>query len=52
MTTTTTADSEKLSVKEQQELIKATEMTKAELEPWQKLEGRAKKLEAVRSKLD
>jgi tRNA nucleotidyltransferase/poly(A) polymerase len=36
---------EKLSVKERQALIKATEMRKAELEPWQKLEGRAKKLE-------
>jgi tRNA nucleotidyltransferase/poly(A) polymerase len=36
---------EKLSAKEKQSLIKATEMTKAELEPWQKLEARAKKLE-------
>jgi tRNA nucleotidyltransferase/poly(A) polymerase len=36
---------EKLSAKEKQSLIKATEMTKAELEPWQKLEVRAKKLE-------
>jgi tRNA nucleotidyltransferase/poly(A) polymerase len=36
---------EKLSPKEKQALIKATEMTKAELEPWQKLEMRAKKLE-------
>jgi tRNA nucleotidyltransferase (CCA-adding enzyme) len=36
---------EKLSVKEKQALVKALEMTKAELEPWQKLEARAKKLE-------
>jgi tRNA nucleotidyltransferase/poly(A) polymerase len=36
---------EKLSAKEKQALIKATEMTKAELEPWQKLEARARKLE-------
>jgi tRNA nucleotidyltransferase/poly(A) polymerase len=36
---------EKLSVKEKQALAKATEMTKAELETWQKLEARAKKLE-------
>jgi tRNA nucleotidyltransferase/poly(A) polymerase len=36
---------EKLTVKEKQALVKATEMTKAELEPWQKLEARAKKLE-------
>ena len=36
---------EKLSPKEKQALIKATEMTKAELEPWQKIEARAKKLE-------
>ena len=36
---------EKLSPKEKQALIKTTEMTKAELEPWQKLEARAKKLE-------
>jgi len=36
---------EKLSAKEKQGLIKATEMTKAELDPWQKLEVRAKKLE-------
>jgi len=36
---------EKLSPKEKQALIKATEMTKADLEPWQKLEARAKKLE-------
>jgi hypothetical protein len=36
---------EKLSAKEKQALVKATEMTRAELEPWQKLEARAKKLE-------
>jgi tRNA nucleotidyltransferase/poly(A) polymerase len=36
---------EKLSAKEKQALVKATEMTKAEIEPWQKLEARAKKLE-------
>jgi len=36
---------EKLSVKEKQSLVKGLEMTKAELEPWQKLEARAKKLE-------
>jgi tRNA nucleotidyltransferase (CCA-adding enzyme) len=36
---------EKLSVKEKQALVKATEMSKADLEPWQKLEARAKKLE-------
>jgi tRNA nucleotidyltransferase/poly(A) polymerase len=36
---------EKLNPKEKQALIKATEMTKADLEPWQKLETRAKKLE-------
>jgi tRNA nucleotidyltransferase/poly(A) polymerase len=36
---------EKLTPKEKQALIKATEMTRAELEPWQKLEARAKKLE-------
>lgn len=36
---------EKLSVKEKQALVKSTEMTKAEIEPWQKLETRAKKLE-------
>jgi tRNA nucleotidyltransferase/poly(A) polymerase len=38
---------EKLSAKEKQALVKATEMTKAELEPWQKLEPRAKKLETA-----
>ncbi len=38
---------EKLSPKEKQALVKATEMTKAELEPWQKLEPRAKKLETA-----
>jgi hypothetical protein len=36
---------EKLTAKEKQALIKATEMRKAELDPWQKLEARAKKLE-------
>jgi tRNA nucleotidyltransferase (CCA-adding enzyme) len=36
---------EKLNPKEKQALIKATEMTKADLEHWQKLEARAKKLE-------
>jgi tRNA nucleotidyltransferase (CCA-adding enzyme) len=36
---------EKLSPKEKQALVKTLEMTKAELEPWQKLETRAKKLE-------
>jgi len=36
---------EKFTVKERQGLIKATEMQKAELEPWQKLDARAKKLE-------
>jgi tRNA nucleotidyltransferase (CCA-adding enzyme) len=36
---------EKLTPKEKQTLIKTLEMTKAELEPWQKLEARAKKLE-------
>ena len=36
---------EKLNPKEKQALVKATEMTKADLEPWQKLEARAKKLE-------
>lgn len=38
---------EKLSPKEKQALVKATEMTKAEQEPWQKLEPRAKKLETA-----
>jgi tRNA nucleotidyltransferase (CCA-adding enzyme) len=36
---------EKLSPKEKQALVKSLEMTKAEIEPWQKLELRAKKLE-------
>jgi tRNA nucleotidyltransferase/poly(A) polymerase len=36
---------EKLSVKEKQALVKATELNKAELDTWQKLEARAKKLE-------
>jgi tRNA nucleotidyltransferase/poly(A) polymerase len=36
---------ENLNVKEKQALVKTLEMTKAELEPWQKLEVRAKKLE-------
>ena len=36
---------EKLAVKEKQALIKSLEMTKAEVEPWQKLEARSKKLE-------
>jgi tRNA nucleotidyltransferase/poly(A) polymerase len=36
---------EKLTAKEKQTLIKTTEMRKPELEPWQKLEARAKKLE-------
>jgi len=41
---------EKLAPKEKQALINATEMRKAELDPWQKVEGRAKKLEtALRS---
>jgi tRNA nucleotidyltransferase/poly(A) polymerase len=38
---------EKLSVKEKQALVKALEMTKAELDPWQKLEARAKRLETA-----
>jgi tRNA nucleotidyltransferase/poly(A) polymerase len=38
---------EKLTVKEKQALVKATEMAKTELEPWQKLEARARKLEAL-----
>ena len=37
---------EKLTAKEKQALIKTTEMRKAELEPWQKLEARSKKLES------
>jgi len=41
---------EKLTPKEKQALIKAAEMRKAELDPWQKLDARAKKLEtALRS---
>jgi tRNA nucleotidyltransferase (CCA-adding enzyme) len=36
---------EKLTAKEKQALVKTLEMTKAEVEPWQKLEVRAKKLE-------
>jgi tRNA nucleotidyltransferase/poly(A) polymerase len=36
---------EKLTAKEKQTLAKTLEMTKAELEPWQKIEARAKKLE-------
>jgi tRNA nucleotidyltransferase (CCA-adding enzyme) len=36
---------EKFTIKEKQGLIKATDMQKAELEPWQKLDARAKKLE-------
>lgn len=36
---------EKLAPKEKQALIKATELVKADLDLWQKLEGRAKKLE-------
>jgi len=36
---------EKLSPKEKQAFVKTLEMTRAELEPWQKLETRAKKLE-------
>jgi tRNA nucleotidyltransferase (CCA-adding enzyme) len=38
---------EKLSAKEKQTLVKTLEMTKAELEPWQKIEARAKKLETA-----
>ena len=41
---------EKLSPKEKQALIKATEMPKSDVDHWQKLEARAKKLEtALRS---
>ncbi|HLK50908.1 MAG TPA: hypothetical protein VKT49_22355 [Bryobacteraceae bacterium] len=41
---------EKLNAKEKQALIKTTEMRKPEVDVWQKLEGRAKKLEtALRS---
>jgi tRNA nucleotidyltransferase/poly(A) polymerase len=36
---------EKFTVKEKQALVKATDMQKAELDPWQKLDARAKKLE-------
>jgi tRNA nucleotidyltransferase/poly(A) polymerase len=36
---------EKLTPKEKQALMQGLEMTKAEVEPWQKLEARAKKLE-------
>jgi tRNA nucleotidyltransferase/poly(A) polymerase len=38
---------ERLTAKEKQALIQATEMRKAELDPWQKLEARAKKLESA-----
>jgi tRNA nucleotidyltransferase (CCA-adding enzyme) len=38
---------EKLSPKEKQALTKATEMSKAEIGEWQKLEARAKKLETA-----
>lgn len=38
---------EKLSPKEKAELIKRTDMRKAEIELWQKLEGRAHKLESA-----
>ena len=38
---------EKLTAKEKQSLIKATEMRKAEVDAWQKLEARARKLEAA-----
>jgi tRNA nucleotidyltransferase (CCA-adding enzyme) len=41
---------EKLSPKERQALVKATELTRAEIDLWQKLETRSKKLEtALRS---
>ena len=41
---------EKLTPKEKQALIKATELSKADVDAWQKLEARAKKLEtALRS---
>ena len=44
---------EKLSPKEKQALIKATEMPKADVDQWQKLEARAKKLEtALRAAAD
>ena len=38
---------EKLTPKEKQALIKATEMPKGDVDQWQKLEARAKKLEAA-----
>ncbi|MGO9258279.1 MAG: hypothetical protein ACLQU1_18480 [Bryobacteraceae bacterium] len=38
---------EKLTVKERQALAKATELSKADLAQWQKLEARSKKLEAA-----
>ena len=38
---------EKLTVKERQALVKGTELSKADVEGWQKLEARAKKLEAA-----
>lgn len=38
---------EKLSPKEKQALIKATELTRAEVDAWQKLEARSKKLESM-----
>jgi hypothetical protein len=38
---------EKLTAKEKQALIKAADLRKPELEQWQKLEGRAKKLETA-----
>jgi tRNA nucleotidyltransferase/poly(A) polymerase len=38
---------EKLTPKEKQALIRATEMRKADLEPWQGLEARSKKLESA-----
>ena len=38
---------EKLTPKDKQALIKATEMPKGDLDQWQKLEARAKKLEAA-----
>ncbi len=39
--------SEKLSIKEKQALVKATELPKADVDLWQKLEARAKKLETA-----
>ena len=38
---------EKLNAKEQQALIKSTELSKADVDAWQKLEARAKKLESA-----